>query len=350
LTGVDGALGIPDIHAAKQRVKEDHLGALLRDWEDTVKQSGSALAAAERNRLDRQAAEIWERMEALERELKAMELDRSGPVQNSAGPDPANIHRDLRAMLPEIDFQALKRALYTILNTPRDDGCAALLLFQHSVKMGGEWCAARIRDLLARDTCPGCFRHFEIEFQPGEHIDNLAPLRRIGRYIGLEPAAEDPQAFARAIAGKLCGSLRMGSVILLELRRCDYLARVPGVFPWLIEQFWQRLLQELAAVANEYYGIKIIGLLFVDAELPPGTFPAEVCCTLDRFERCLVLEMTLYDWSRDEIRDWITSFSGLNLSRSGVDHMADTVFAATGGVPSLVAQQLLDLCAPKPTR
>jgi hypothetical protein len=140
----------------------------------------------------------------------------------------------------------------------------------------------------------------------------------------------------------------MGSVILLELRRCDYLALVPGVLPWLIEQFWQRLVQELAAVANQYYGIKILALLFRDGGLPPGTFPADVCCTLERFGRRLLLEMALCHWSRDEIRDWVTRFSGLNLPRSGVDHMADTVFQATGGMPSLVAQQLLDLCAPKP--
>lgn len=58
-----------DIRAAKRRVKEGELGALLRDWEDTVKQSGSALGPAERNRLDRQAADIWGRIEALERKL-----------------------------------------------------------------------------------------------------------------------------------------------------------------------------------------------------------------------------------------------------------------------------------------
>jgi hypothetical protein len=69
-----GSTSIPDIRAARRRVKEDQLGALLRDWEDTVKQGGSALAAAERNRLDRQAAEIWERIEALERELNDVGL------------------------------------------------------------------------------------------------------------------------------------------------------------------------------------------------------------------------------------------------------------------------------------
>jgi hypothetical protein len=216
--------------------------------------------------------------------------------------------------------------------------------------MGGEWCAARIHALLARETCPGCFRHVQIEFQPGEHIDNLAPLRRLGHYLGLDSTVGDPQAFAREIAGKLCGSLRMGSVVLLELRRCDYLADVPGVLPWLIEQFWQRVVQELAAVAKEFGGVKVIALLFLDADLAPETFPAEVCCTLERFERRHVLEMTLCEWSRDEICHWITRFSGLNLPRRGVDRMADRVYAATGGIPSLVAQQLLELCAPQPNR
>jgi len=350
LTGADGALGILDIRAAKRRIKEDQLGALLEDYADTERQRTSALGPADRNRLDRQAAEIWEQIEALERELKDMELAPSEPTRDSPGPDRAQIHRELRAKLPEIDFEALERSLRTILSTPWDDGCAALLLFQHSMRMGGEWCAARIRALLARETCPGCFRHIPIEFQASEHIDNLTPLRRIGHEFGLDGPAEDPQAFARAITGKLCGSLQMGSVILLELRRCDYLADVPSVLPWFIEQFWQRLVHELAAAAQEYYGVKIVGLLFLDFDLPPAAFPAEVCCTLDRFERRHVLEMTLCAWSRDEIRDWITRFSGLKLSRRDVDRMADRVYKDSDGTPSAVAHALLELCAPATVR
>jgi hypothetical protein len=339
-----------DIRAAKRRIKEAQIGVLLQDYEDTIKQGTSALDPAERNRLDRQADEIWERIEKLERELKDMELKPSQPAQDDAGPDSAHVYRELRAKLAEIDFEALDRALRKILNTRWDDGCAALLLFQQSARMGGEWCAARIHALLARETDPGCFYPYPIEFQPGEHIDKMAPLRKLGDYLGLDQPADDPQTFVHQIASKLCGSLQMGSVILLELRRCDYLADVPGVLTWLIKQFWQRLVQELATVAQEYYGVKIIALLFFDAELPSETFPADICCTLDQFERRHVLEMTLCSWSREEIRDWITRFSGLTLKRRGVDRMADTVYKATDGIPSLVAHQLLDLCSPVPRR
>jgi hypothetical protein len=341
---------IPDIRAARRQILENRLGALLQDYEDSERQIDSALQAADRNSLRRKAAAIWKELEEVERELKGVELAPSVPSQGTAGPDPAHVHREMRAKIAEIDFEALEQALRKILNTRWDDGCAALLLFQQSARMGGEWCAARIHALLARETDPGCFYPYPIEFQPGEHIDKMAPLRKLGDYLGLDQPADDPQAFAHQIASKLCGSLQMGSVILLELRRCDYLADVPGVLPWLIKQFWQRLVQELATVAREYYGVKIIALLFFDAELPPETFSADICCTLDRFERHHVLEMTLRCWSREEIRDWITRFSRLALKRRGVDRMADTVYKATGGIPSLVAQQLLDLCSRVPRR
>jgi len=341
---------IPDIRAAKRQILENRLGALLRDYEDTEGQIDWALQAADRNSLRRKAAAIWKEIEEVNCELKGVELAPSRPSQGTAGPDPAHVYRELRAKLAEIDFEALERALRKILNTRRDDGCAALLLFQQSARMGGEWCAARVRALLARETDPGCFYPYPIEFQPGEHIDRMAPLRKLGDYLGLEQPADDPQAFAHQIVNKLCGSLQMGSVILLELRRCDYLVDVPGVLPWLIKQFWQRLVQELATVAQEYYGVRIIALLFFDAELPLETFPADICCTLEHFERRHVLEMTLCSWSREEIRDWITRFSGLTLKRRDVDRMADTVYKATDGIPSLVAHQLLDLCSPVPRR
>jgi hypothetical protein len=129
-------MDILDIRAVRRSIKEEQIGALLKDYADTERQKTSALGAADRNRLDRQACEIWERIEALERELKEMELAPPVAARDSAGPDRAQVHRELRAKLPEIDFEALERALRTILNTPRDDGCAALLLFQHSAKMG----------------------------------------------------------------------------------------------------------------------------------------------------------------------------------------------------------------------
>jgi hypothetical protein len=67
-----------DIRVAKRRIMEDQLCALLKDYADTERQKTSVLGAAERNRLDRQAAEIWERMEALELKLKDMDLEEPG--------------------------------------------------------------------------------------------------------------------------------------------------------------------------------------------------------------------------------------------------------------------------------
>lgn len=335
-----------DIRSAKRRALESKLGKLLQDYQDTLSQSASALAAADRNRLDRQAEDLWKQIEALERQLKELELTLAEDPAEVAKPDPGPLQCELRAKLPEIDFRALERALRKILDTHRDDGCAALLLFQQSAKMGGEWCAARIRKLLERETCVGCFRHIPLEFQPGEPVDNMALLRRLGHDLGLDAPVDGPEAFAQRVVEKLCGSLQMGSVILMEFRRCDYLAYVPSVLPWMIEQFWQHLVRELTTVAQTYSGVKIIALVFVDAALPTDIFPAELYCTLDRFEKHRLLEITLCPWSRDEIRDWITRYSSLKLLRSQVNHMADTVYKAADGLPTVVAQQILRLCAP----
>jgi hypothetical protein len=44
---------------------------LLRDYEATIRQSANVLAAADRGRLERQAADLWAQIEVLEQELEA---------------------------------------------------------------------------------------------------------------------------------------------------------------------------------------------------------------------------------------------------------------------------------------
>lgn len=61
----------PDTLGVRRAALQSNLDSLLRDYEATIRQSANVLAAADRGRLERQAADLWAQIEVLEQGLKA---------------------------------------------------------------------------------------------------------------------------------------------------------------------------------------------------------------------------------------------------------------------------------------
>ena len=316
------------------------------DADVTISQTTIVLGAVERNRTEREAKNIFKKIEKLDKELKSLEIAQAETAADTSKPDIARIQLELRSKLPEIDFGALEQIIRKILRERQDEGCAALLLFQKSQSMGGEWCAARLREMLRRETQDGRFRHLPVEFQPAERVDASGLLRRLGQYLDIDAADQDRQSLSRRVIDKLCGSLQSGSIVLIECRRCDYFSREPDEFRWVLADFWRQAISQLALVAKEYYEVKIIFSLFVDGTLPEGCLAVGQCCTPDHFQKDRLLEIMLEPWTREDIREWIARYSGLSLPRPEVDFMADKVYEAANGLPNLIAEQLLSECCP----
>jgi hypothetical protein len=328
----------------KRQILEKRLEELFQELEAVMQQMGQTLSEVEKNRLERQKESIDQQIDKTADELSALEHKFQGTAIEDT--DFNKTYLDLESKLLEIDFRELEETIRLILRDHRDDGCAAMLLFQRSARMGGEWCAARIRELLRRETIDGRFRHIPLEFQPSEHADGKVLLRRLGQNLGIEPGSRDLQDFSQLVVQKLCGSLQGGSVIMIDCRRCDYLSREPGIFNWLLKEFWRDIVRGLSAVGKKYYEVKVILLLFIDDTLPEGCITADQCCTFGNFKKDKLLEICLTEWTRGDIKKWIARYSGLSLGRAQVDTMADKVYRSTDGLPSLVAHELLKECTP----
>ncbi len=254
---------------------------------------------------------------------------------------------ELQSKLPEIDFELLAETVQKILKDYGEGGCASLLLFQKSARMGGEWCAARIQELLRRETHPGLFHHIPVEFQPTERVEAMALLRRLGQHLGIDdPAGRELRSFSEHVVQTLCGSLQNGSIVLIECRKCDYFLNETDIFRWIVEDFWADMVRTLAAVANDYAEVKIIVLLFVDGMLPANCLRIDQRCTIDCYQKQKLLEIPLETWTRQDIRRWIARYSGLPLARAPLERMADKVYGATDGLPTLVVHELLKECCP----
>ena len=335
-----------DPKTRKRQILEGKLERLWDDYQAAIDQTTAVLGAVESKKLQRQAESTYKQIEKLDAELRQLDTKPTEISAEAAQSDIGRWHRELESKLPEIDFKSLEETLLRIVSEYSDEGCASLLLFQKSSQMGGEWCAARIRELLQRKTRQGQFRHYPLVFQATERVEGMALLRRLGPHLNLNPANQDLPGFARKVVQTLCGSLQTGSVVLIECGRCDDLLRDPEVFRWLVEDFWGDMVRTLALLANDYEAIKLIFLLFVDGPLPENTLVERHCCTLDDYQKHKLLEISLKHWDRDDIRDWIAHYSCLPLTKAQLKRMTDKIYDATDGLPRLVVHELLKECCP----
>ena len=323
------------------------LEKLEEDYSTTYEQITETLENAEVNKLLRKAERLSKLIDKMESDLKLLDIRPRVTEDKTIKPaDIVWLHRELQTKLPEIDFKELEETLLKIVDVQSKEGCAALLLFQKSSKMGGEWCAARIKNLLkGKRQVP--FSHIPLVFQATDKAGAMMLLHRLGEYCGMNYGSLDLLNFARQVTQTLCGSLQAGSVMLIECHRSEYLLDDPGISRWLVEEFWGELLRELAKAANKFPKIKLILLLFVDGTLPPNAIADELQCTLENYQKHKLLEIPLTPWNRDDIYDWIVDYSGLlGLENADLVRRTDKIYNATDGLPGLVVHELLKECCP----
>lgn len=292
-----------------------------------------------KNRYKRRSKEMETEMDEVGAELDALRLRW----------DSRHSLLQLQSKLSKIDFKILQDTIEKIFQYQNDEPCTALLLFQNSMSMGGEWCAKRIQEILRCQTGAGLFRHMPVEFQSREPADAIALMRRLGQYLGIEPAGQNLENSTQGVIQKLCDSLQYGSVFMIECWGCDYLSLEPDIFRWVLKDFWMNTVHKLTAVAKtkKCVKVKVIMLLFVDGRLPENCLLTDQCCTLEQFEKDKLLEIPLELWTREHIREWIESCSGLSLPSDQVERMTNKIYGGSlCGIPKMVAEQLLNECRP----
>jgi len=335
-----------DIRARTRKILGEQLEALWQDYEAAIKQSTTALAASDRNKAEREAEEIYKKIEKLDSKLKSLELTPAdNPVATSKS-DAARIQEKLRSNLHRIDFKELEKTIKIILRDHQDGGCAALLLFQESDKRGGQWCAARIRELLQGVTDEGKFREIPVEFKSSDQANGIELLRRIGHYLGIEAKShESMNSFSQDVINRLCGSLQNGSVVMIKCQRCDDILSDLDEFCQILENFWRNMVSELEVVSKQCCEVKIITLLFTDKPLPDDNL-VDYCCTIEQFQKNKLLKLPQEEWTQEDIRVWVARYWGLRLNTIEINRMAKNIYESAGGLPIVVAHKLLAECCP----
>jgi hypothetical protein len=246
-------------------------------------------------------------------------------------------HLNLHARLPRINFKEAISITGEILHGTRSEESAAIFLLQNSLPMGGKWCIARIRELLKESTRD--FKYYPVELTPSSQLNEQGLLDLLAQYINIEPSTDDLAQYAKTIIQKICGSLQSGSIVFIEFRGWEFIHHKTGIISWFINNFWIPLIGELQNIKKNYRKVKFIALIVADHCIPAESVPKTLCCTRDTFRAEKIIELPLQAWTREEVQDWLESFSGLEAHQ--IDRLAEKIYnSSNGGLPVLVYEAL----------
>ena len=325
------------------RIKElgEEVAILQAEYETLKNESRNALSSVERDRLDRQAEDLYQRGVAKEEELKKLE-------EQKARQDPNRSHLNREQKLSEFDFtdavDTFEEIVKNYLN--KKGGGAAIFLLQHSLAMGGKRCIVRLRELLRKKTRETNFRHYPIKLSYTEQ-NEFGLLRRLAGYLNVESNPEAQEQCVQNIIRKVHLSVpEPGHIVFIELTGIDYLSGQEHVLPWLIENFWRPLCRELPNTAKKYPYVKFVCLIVADGEIPCRCIPESICCTKEDFELEKIVELPLRKCSPIEIERWLYSFWQVppEAPENAIEQIARVIHEASeGGKPDLVCLKFMEL-------
>jgi nucleoside phosphorylase len=249
---------------------------------------------------------------------------------------------DLEINLPKINFKKAFAAVDEVFSKIKDGG-AALFLVQDGLTMGGQWCAAHVKDLLRGDSGTGKFKYWQIEFSTHQRLNEQELIIRIADYMGIKGRAENLPQFMDEVIDRLCGSLRVGSTIFIELRISHNLSVYDNFLSNVVSQFWKPLTRKIESIRSNISLAKVVFFILANSTLPRLGLDTSIFCTRREFNQEKILELRLEKWTEDEIRTWLYKFSSLELTSSEHEVMASSIYrSSTNGLPIAVYNLLLD--------
>ena len=312
----------------KRRSLTERLALLERQWEDANHQRNSTLNKADRGPLDLQIEQFDKEIEEVEAQLARMDAESD---------DPNRRHLDFEEKIHRIDFAEVKGRIRTLVDQAKKDGAASLFLLQKSSAMGGRWCLDAIRHELDEGTLD--FKKYPIGFNPNDRRDEYVILDRLAGRLNVEPVNDNLDQYAHEVVHRLCASIQIGSVVLIEIHDWHFFHQKELVCKWFIETFWVSLARSFRA-HDKRRNAKLVVVLVADTPAPAWLLQA-----LCRDESSPDLEkpqlLPLRNWTREEIEDWLASGAVRWGGELTINEMVELIYSASDeGRPQEVYESL----------
>ncbi|MDB9526278.1 hypothetical protein PN498_09800 [Oscillatoria sp. CS-180] len=310
----------------------DELAAVESDIE-------TAPDALTQGRLEKKAEKLLDKIDDVEVNLAKFDAD--SPQANVRD-------RSQEKTLQKLDFVQAKKTAGLIRDQLSQDGGAVLFFLQKTRKQMGRFCIEEVLNVILGDQIidgkvVGAYRRYSVDLDSAiSQLNEAEFLIRLASYFKIEES-EDLETLSQQLREKIRTSIDEGTTIFLEIRSLDELIEQADFLRWFIQDFWQPLIDDVAAVSQKYKS-KFIVALIADSQMRLNC-STEYFCEPGDLDCYKFLELPLPDWSVDDIYDWLITFRTVYpklRGKNGQDlkRIAAKIHRASEGTPQNVCANL----------
>ncbi|TVP63146.1 MAG: hypothetical protein EA342_18370 [Leptolyngbya sp. LCM1.Bin17] len=330
-----------EFHTKQLAQLEEKLAAVEADLE-------AAPTESKRLPLEKEAEQLLTKIDQVE--AKLAQCDASASEQGVRD-------RNFEKALQKIDFIQAKEIAALIRQQLTQDGGAVLFFLQRTRMQMGHFCVAEVLNVILGDQIidgqvVGAYRKYSIDLNSAiSQLNETEFLIRLGSYLNLD-AQGDAKTLARQIRETIRNSIDSGTTIFLEIKSLDDLLEQQDFLAWFIDDFWKPLIDEVAAVSQEFKS-KFIVALIADSQILPDCsdpdYPIAYFCAEAAFDCYKMMSLPLPNWSVEDIQDWLMRFRPLfpklqHETKDNLKRMAKRVHRMSGdGIPQNVCANLQEL-------
>ncbi len=271
----------------------------------------------ERVQLEYRKKELWNEIVAKEDELASLE-----------GRSSDYLHM--------IDFDRAEEIADPVIKRLRETDSAALFLLQNSQSRMGRYYAVRLRKRL-EDVSSNII---DISIEP-EAIGGCIDEATLLRYIAdSEPGLHFDKMDVETAIARLCSSPG-NRIIFIKLSFNDNLKERPTLLPWLLKEFWHKLVDHLHALRAEGRRVRVVLTIIALQELNTDLLDRDMFCKGEEFDQRRIVEIPLEMWDREAVKNWLIDHSRLRLTEAEAIAWAEEICAhCPTGLPYLIDTRL----------
>lgn len=333
---------MPPFEKIKQEAIAKRLATLTEQYITISNQLDAELDASNRLVLRQKLEGVEAEIKQAETELDGIELneDKKTPrrqtrKQSQKGGGNRSTRRRWKTHLRRLNFREVVEITEELLLN-RSENSAALFLISNNHLMGGPWCVERIKELLELDTSD--LNSYEIECV-GRQFSEMTILQSLGVYLNIKNLPDDREQAAQKLIKKLRGSVRSGSVRILEIHGWQFIHDFSEILVRFIRDFWIPLTKQLIELEGQFRKVRFVTIVIANAPLHEDALPANLLCTRLDFQPEKILELPLQNWTLREIEEWLETY--LRLSTEEITKLGEKLYnTSNSGLPLLVHDEL----------
>lgn len=322
---------------AKQLAQlEEELAAVESDLETAPNEST-------KRKFKKQAEKLLTEIESIEEKLA--ESDSESPDQNVRD-------RGLEKALQKIDFVKAKTTASLIKERLNQDGGAVLFFLQKSKLQMGHYCVEEVLSVILGDQIidgqvVGAYRRYSVDLNsPISQCNEIEFLRQLASYFNIGETSDHHEEISKQLRDVIRSSIDSGTTIFLEIKGLDDLLENEEFLKWFTCDFWQPLIDSVMTVSRKYKS-KFIVALIADSQILSDR-PSDYFCDDELMDCYKLLELTLPNWSKKDIYDWLVIFRTLSVkmkqkNNAELDQVAQKVHRDSGGTPQNICANLREL-------